>query len=85
MSAAVTTATKEGITLEAQYLGYVYGPKDFDKNEWTFYCEPETAIVVNWPATVELTCATLKLPVRKFYKIYSFFLTNLHKPNSHVN
>ncbi|MGN0299329.1 MAG: dihydrodipicolinate reductase [Lachnospiraceae bacterium] len=59
MSAIVTTETEEGITLETQCLGYVYGPEDFDRNEWTFEGEPETTIVVNRPATVELTCATL--------------------------
>lgn len=59
MSAIVTTETEEGITLETQCLGYVYGPEDFDRNEWTFHGEPETTVIVNKPATVELTCATL--------------------------
>ena len=59
MSAIVTTETEEGITLETQCLGYVYGPEDFDKNEWSFFGEPDTTVVVNRPATVELTCATL--------------------------
>lgn len=59
MAAVVTTETKEGITLETQCQGYVYGPKDFDKNEWTFEGEPETTVIVNRPATVELTCATI--------------------------
>ena len=59
MSAIVTTETEEGITLETQCLGYVYGPEDFDKNEWSFHGEPDTTVIVNRPATVELTCATL--------------------------
>lgn len=59
MSAIVTTETEEGITLETQCLGYVYGPEDYDKNEWTFCGEPDTTVVVARPATVELTCATL--------------------------
>ena len=59
MSAIVTTETKEGITLETQCQGYIYGPDDFDKNDWTFEGEPETTIKVDRPATVELTCATL--------------------------
>lgn len=59
MAAVVTTETEEGITLETQCQGYVYGPEDFDKNEWTFEGEPETTVIVNRPATVELTCATI--------------------------
>lgn len=59
MSAVVTTETKEGITLETRCLGYVYGPDDMDRNEWTLEGEPNTTLVVNRPATVELTCATL--------------------------
>ncbi|MCL1899380.1 MAG: hypothetical protein FWG11_02470 [Promicromonosporaceae bacterium] len=57
MRAIVTTETKEGITLETECVGMVYGPEDFDRNDWTFYGEPETTINVNRPATVELTCA----------------------------
>ena len=59
MTAIVTTETAEGITLETECVGKVYAPGEFDKNEWTFEGEPETTIVVNRPATVELTCATL--------------------------
>ena len=59
MSAIVTTETEEGITIEAECIGKVYGKEDFDKNEWTVYGEPDTTIVVNRPSTVELTCATM--------------------------
>ena len=33
--------------------------EEFDKNEWTLYGEPDTTVIVNRPATVELTCATI--------------------------
>ena len=59
MSAIVTTETEEGITIESECIGKVYGPEEFDKNEWSVLGEPETTITVNRPATVELTCATI--------------------------
>ncbi len=58
MSAVVTTTTKEGITLETQCIGKVYAPDEFDCNEWTVEGEPTTTVVVNRPATVEMTCAS---------------------------
>jgi 4-hydroxy-tetrahydrodipicolinate reductase len=59
MSAIVTTETAEGITLETECIGKVYTPEEFDKNEWTLYGEPDITLIVNRPATVELTCATI--------------------------
>ena len=59
MSAIVTTETAEGITLETECIGKVYAPGEIDKNEWTLYGEPETTVIVNQPATVELTCGTI--------------------------
>ena len=59
MSAVVTTTTKEGITIESECIGKVYSKEDFDKNEWTIEGEPNTTLVINRPATVELTCATV--------------------------
>ena len=59
MSAVVTTETKEGITLETECIGKVYNKDEFDRNEWTVYAEPDTTLVIEKPATVELTCATI--------------------------
>ena len=43
----------------SECIGKVYANEDFDKNEWTVIGEPETTLVINRPATVELTCATV--------------------------
>lgn len=59
MRAIVTTETEEGITFETECVGKVYAPEEFDKNEWTLYGEPESSLVCNKPATVELTCGTI--------------------------
>lgn len=59
MSAVVTTETEEGVILETECVGKVYAPEEFDRNEWTLYGEPDTQVLINRPATVELTCATI--------------------------
>ncbi len=59
MSAVVTTKTKEGIEIITECIGKVYAPDEFDSNEWTIEGEPDTTVVINRPATVELTCATI--------------------------
>lgn len=59
MSAIVTTKTKEGIEIESECIGKVYSKEDFDKNEWTVIGEPETTLIINRPATVELTCGSV--------------------------
>ena len=59
MRAIVTTTTEEGITFETECVGKIYNPEEIDRNVWTLHGEPETTCIVNQPATVELTCATL--------------------------
>ena len=59
MSAVVTTTTEEGVILETECIGKVYGENDCDKNDWTIYGEPDTNLVITRPNTVELTCAAI--------------------------
>ncbi len=59
MSAVVTTFTEEGVVIEGECIGKVYAPGEFDQNVWVIQGEPNTEVIINRPATVELTCATI--------------------------
>ena len=59
MRAIVTTETEEGITFETECVGKVFDSDEYDKNEWTLVGEPESTLICNRPATVELTCGTI--------------------------
>ncbi|MDR0519213.1 MAG: dihydrodipicolinate reductase [Clostridiales Family XIII bacterium] len=65
MGSVVTTKTAEGVTLVTESIGKVYAPGEIDTNDWSLYGEPYTAIKVDNPATVELTCADIvnRIPV----------------------
>ncbi len=83
MSAIVTTETEEGITLETSCLGYVYGPDDCDRNEWTLHGEPDTTVTIERPATVELTCATLVNRIPMLIDAEPGYITTEKMPVNH--
>jgi 4-hydroxy-tetrahydrodipicolinate reductase len=59
VSARATAQTAERIEIVMEVRGVVYGPSDQDLNDWVIRGEPTTAVSVERPNTVGLTCGTI--------------------------
>lgn len=82
MSAVVTTITEEGIVVEGNCIGKVYAPGEFDQNVWTIHGEPVTEVIINRPATVELTCATIVNRIPDLIAAEPGFITSEKMPSN---
>lgn len=80
MSAIVTTETAQGVTLQTECIGKVYDKTEFDRNIWTLEGTPNTTIVVDRPATVELTCATVINRIPDLISAKSGYITSEKLP-----
>lgn len=81
-SQVVTTETEEGITIESAVKAIIYGPEDFEYNDWTLYGEAEELKVsLPQPPTREMTCATIVNRIPDVINAPAGFVTTSRMPN----
>lgn len=81
-SQIVNTQTKEGVVIESAVKAIVYGPEDFEYNDWVLHGESEELKVsLPEPPTVEMTCATLINRIPDVINAEAGYTTTSKMPN----
>lgn len=80
MGALCITETEEGLTIETECIGIVYGQGEEDTNTSVTYGIPDTNMLVTRPATVEMTCATIVNRIPDVINAPSGFVTTSKMP-----
>jgi len=80
MGALCVTETEEGVTIETECIGIVYGQGEEDTNISITYGVPDTETVIKRPATVEMTCATIVNRIPDVINAPAGFVTTSRMP-----